>query len=77
LAVLWVVYIITGNLVSSIYQLQSLSIAFSQFFMTIAITLGTPQMKEKLKWQQHRVHPLLRVRIQENEIMERIRAQRF
>ncbi len=77
LAVLWLVYIITDNLVSSVYQLQSLNTAFSQFFMTIVITFGTPQMQEKLKWRRRQVHPVLRVRIQKNEFTERIQAQRF
>jgi hypothetical protein len=78
LGVLWIIYIITGNFVSSIYQLQTLTVAVTQFFMTILITFETPQIREKLKRRRQRhVHPMARVRIQQNEIGETILAQRF
>lgn len=78
LAVIWLIYIITGYLVSLVYQLQGLTTSISQVFMTIFITFGTPQMQEILKWRRRQqVHPIVRIRIQPNGIMEKIRMQRF
>jgi uncharacterized membrane protein len=76
LAVIWLLYIITGNLISKIYQLQILSVAFSQVFITLFTTFETPQIQEKLR-QRRRVHPVMGVRFQQNLSIARIQVQRF
>jgi hypothetical protein len=76
LAVIWLMYIITGNLVSLIYQLQSITASASQVFMTILITFGTPRMRAILK-HRRQVQPIQRIKVQPKEIIEKIRVQRF
>ncbi len=66
-------YIITRYLAPWVYQLQGLTAGVSQFFMTIFITFGTPQIQEKFKWRRRRqVQSIVGSKISLNENMERI-----
>ncbi|UJR37047.1 hypothetical protein I4U23_029752 [Adineta vaga] len=77
LAVLSIIYIVTGHIVELTYQIQNLTLAFSQLFLPILMTLGIPQIREKFKRSQHKVHPIIRRNIPLNELSARIRIQRF
>ena len=76
LAVIWLLYIITGNLTSIVYQLQILSAAFSQLFIILFTTFETPQVQEKLR-QRRQVHPFMGVIFQQNQGIARVQIQRF
>ena len=77
LAVMWLIYIVSGYLIPCVYQLQGLTVAFSQFFITILIAFETPPIQEKFRWRRRQVQPIVRVRIEQNKIEERIQIQRF
>ncbi len=76
-AVIWIIYVCTGHLVALTYQLQGLIVGLSHVFITIMITFGTPQMREKLKCRRWQVQPIARITMQPIEITERIRMRRF
>lgn len=59
LSVLWLLYIIANYLTPLSYQLQAVTVAFSQSFIPSALAYSTPQIREKFRrWQ--RVQPIHR-----------------
>ena len=68
LLILWFVYIGTNTSSPLIYQLQTLSVAFSQSFIPIILAIYTPQIREKFQWnRRRRTHPMIREAFHRNE----------
>jgi hypothetical protein len=77
LVVLWLLYAIVNYLTPLSYQLQSMTVAFSQVSIPIVLAFSTPQIREQFKRRRGRVHPLVRERIQANQNTGTKPVQRF
>lgn len=74
LVVLWLMYVIDGYLTPLSYQLQAITVAFSQSLTPIMVAYSTTQIRELFKCQQrHRVRPFPQNRIGPNVIPLRTR----
>ena len=67
LVIIWLIYIVGNSLTSLSYQLQALTIGFSQSLFPMALAYSTPQIRERFKCQQRRVQPIVHHRFRVNE----------
>lgn len=77
LAVIWIIYIITGRLILIIYQLQALTAGLTQVSITIFMALTTPQIRNKFRCRKRRIHPVVQRNFLQRQIPNKMQIQRF
>ena len=76
--VFWILSTTNDYLRELSYQLQELTMAFSQVFLPIILAFSTPHIREIFQWRRRiRVHPIVREGFVQNELFRARRQQRF